>query len=367
MNKPIYQEIHFIRATACLMVVMVHITGVIHNEVNGIPVSSNLILNQFARLGTPVFAVLSAFLLFSSVKNRGFNLKKFMLSRTTKIVFPFIIWTTAYLIYLSYTGWEFHENKLIFIFSNYVLGEGFYHLYFIVTIIQFYCIFPLLQLVRNKSTLLLLFFISLPLNYLSLLIFDNKLFLGNLGGVEHIIIHSSFVMNWISYFLLGAVIAYYYPNIKDFCNKNVKLLTFLFFTVILAISFEINPDSLFVSARPINLVYIPVFVLFLLSIYQFIAKNEPGLNLVNLIGKYSMGIYLVHPFIIIIVEKVLPVNLWIPQLIIIPYALTIIGSIILAKLILLLPLSNYIISVPALNNQITKNDVDIHKRVHQAK
>ncbi|MGE7663623.1 acyltransferase family protein [Peribacillus sp. NPDC097197] len=236
-------------------------------------------MNQFTRLGTPVFAVLSAFLLFSSVKNRGFNLKKFMLSRTTKIVFPFIIWTTAYLIYLSYTGWEFHENKLIFIFSNYVLGEGFYHLYFIVTIIQFYCIFPLLQLVRNKSTLLLLFFISLPLNYLSLLIFDNKLFLGNLGGIEHIIIHSSFVMNWISYFLLGAVIAYYYPNIKDFCNKNVKLLTFLFFTVILAISFEINPDSLFVSARPINLVYIPVFVLFLLSIYQFIAKNEPDLIL----------------------------------------------------------------------------------------
>lgn len=357
MNKPIYKEIHFIRAIACLLVIMVHVTGVIHNEVNGIPVLFNLILNQLSRLGTPIFAVLSAFLLFSSVQNRGFQFRKFFLSRTTKVIFPFIIWTTVYVSLLYFKGWGFSNNIFTFIFSNYILGEGFYHLYFIITIIQFYMIFPILQLARNKFTILLLFIISLPLNYLFLSIRE----IGDFGGIEHVILHRSFILNWISYFLLGAVMAYYFNDIRRFCKNYVKTIITLAILVLIGVGSEIKADAMFTSARPMNLIYIPVFTLFLITIYQFFERNKQVMHIVNIIGRYSMGLYLIHPLVIIIVDNILPTEFWSPQLILVPYTLVIISSTILVKLILLLPMSNYIISVPVSND--AKKDKTIVRKV----
>ncbi len=80
-QKNFFDEIPFVRAIACLLVVMIHTTARAYmpekshffNEIS-------LYLNQVSRLGTPIFAVISAFLLTSSVINRGFYLKKFMTS-----------------------------------------------------------------------------------------------------------------------------------------------------------------------------------------------------------------------------------------------------------------------------------------------
>ncbi|WP_235195171.1 hypothetical protein [Exiguobacterium oxidotolerans] len=64
-----YEEIPIIRSIAAILVVSVHVTAGIYysNQV----FSNEFIgyINQIARLGTPVFAVFSAFLLTSSVLN----------------------------------------------------------------------------------------------------------------------------------------------------------------------------------------------------------------------------------------------------------------------------------------------------------
>lgn len=151
-NKNFYAEIPFVRAVACLLVVMVHVTAISYNPTVGFNTNINLYLNQFSRFGTPVFAVISSFLLYSSVLKRGFNFKKFLYSRTTKIIIPFIIWT------LFYLGIQLAAGTQVLIslkqlLSYFIFGEAYYHLYFMVLVIQFYLVFPLLQKLVNKKIL----------------------------------------------------------------------------------------------------------------------------------------------------------------------------------------------------------------------
>lgn len=68
-------------------------------------------LSQIGRLGTPVFAVISAFLFTHSVLKRGFDLNYFIKSRFTKIFVPYIIWTTVYLYYLGVVEVNLDSDK----------------------------------------------------------------------------------------------------------------------------------------------------------------------------------------------------------------------------------------------------------------
>nr|WP_251132618.1 acyltransferase family protein [Exiguobacterium sp. s80] len=142
-----YEEIPIIRSIAAILVVSVHVTAGIYysNQV----FSNEFIgyINQIARLGTPVFAVVSAFLLTSSVLRRGFNFHYFFKSRFTKIFLPYIIWSSIYLIYRG--SIEHSLNKDLSIVSYFVYGNANFHLYFILTVIQFYFLFPILQKLKK--------------------------------------------------------------------------------------------------------------------------------------------------------------------------------------------------------------------------
>lgn len=114
-----YQEIPIIRSIAAILVVSVHvIAGIYYSNQN---FSNDFIgyINQIARLGTPIFAVISAFLLTSSVLRRGFNLRYFIKSRFTKIFLPYIIWSSIYLIYKNSIENSLDQNLSIFSFILY--------------------------------------------------------------------------------------------------------------------------------------------------------------------------------------------------------------------------------------------------------
>src|SRR5699024_12594453 len=110
-----YGEIPIIRSFAAMLVVLVHVSANIYYN-NG-EFTNELLgyINQIGRLGTPVFAVISAFLLMSSVINRGFSIKYFFKSRFTKIFIPYVIWTFVYLIF-SYYYIEYINSDIPFIY-----------------------------------------------------------------------------------------------------------------------------------------------------------------------------------------------------------------------------------------------------------
>jgi probable poly-beta-1,6-N-acetyl-D-glucosamine export protein len=350
-SKKIYMEIHFIRAIACLLVVMVHVTAAYYSINNRTFDSFSLSLNQFARLGTPVFAVISGFLLFNSVKNKGFQLKHFFISRTTKILMPFIIWT---IVYLLIRKWYLHQTLLTdwqdFFYSYLVLGDGFYHLYFMVTVLQFYILFPLLQLLRNKVIILFTFIFTCIISYFSLSSIEWGSVIEN-DYLRKIVTDRSFITNWLTYFLLGAVMAYYWETVVELSYKYYKLLGILFGLVILSIGMEFTNKGILTSSRPSLIIYIPIFVLFLLSIYPKIANSFVVRNILTFIGKYSMGIYLIHPFVVTFLKAWIPVGIWKIEYLLLIYVVTVLLSIGVARLILRIPKSQYIIPVPPIKSK----------------
>ena len=79
VNNELSYEINVLRGLACLLIVGVHVSA---NDFNselaqfGSPVA--FLMNQFGRVGTPIFAFLSAMLLFGSLKkHKELDVKRF--------------------------------------------------------------------------------------------------------------------------------------------------------------------------------------------------------------------------------------------------------------------------------------------------
>ncbi|MBM7679277.1 acyltransferase [Gracilibacillus alcaliphilus] len=340
MNK-YYDEIPYIRAIACIMVVLVHVSANSYSNSHFADFWS-LYINQYSRLGTPVFAVISGFLLFHSVNGRSFRLSRFLKSRTAKIVLPFIIWSMVYLVIRASYGEEVFTSMRQFL-GHFVYGSAQYHLYFIVTVIQFYLIFPLLQIIKNRRIILWLFFVSIPMQYWW---FQAATEVSLRSGiVDNIIHHHSFLLYWLSYFIFGGVLQFYYHEIKEWIAKYKYLVLSAFIITLVLIFREIEQGSLIASSRAENMLYVPVFVLFLLMTFPYLSKYSSFAVIWRLVGSYSMGIYLVHPLIIFLLDKINPLYPLLSYQIVLVFLLVLTLSILLIRCILFLPLSNYIIPV----------------------
>src|SRR5699024_4532130 len=284
--------------------------------------------NQISRLGTPIFAVISAFLLSTYYLIHGFFLNSFMRSRFTKILVPYLIWITVYLYYLGVVEVTLNSNTNFI--EYYLYGTGNYHLYFILTVIEFYILFPILQKIKKGPFLLLVYARFTIINVLWLL-YNSHLSI-DIPIIGVFISSRSFILNWISYFMLGIIFAKYYEEI----NIAVKKYKALFLPIIamLSISFFIfiDLDNLKTSSHPIFLFYIPFFlvfliyfytlikynnvimmifihidnysIVFLIYFYTLIKNNNVIMKTLTQIGNYSMGIFLVHPLIKWIVFKI---------------------------------------------------------------
>jgi probable poly-beta-1,6-N-acetyl-D-glucosamine export protein len=342
MQKKFFEEIPFVRAIACIMVVFVHISSGTITADDGSTNTLNLYLYQLPRLGTPIFAVISAFLLFSSVKQRGFDLKRFFLSRTTKIVLPFVIWTLFYLwVKIYFYGDEVFTDAQS-IMKYFLIGTGYYHLYFMITVIQFYIIFPLIQLIHKRTILLALFALSVLLNVYW---FSGPEINTGIELLDVIMGHRSFVLNWIGFFLFGAVLAYYYSEVLAFVKRQKLLLFVLTGLMFILLCLEIDSENIFTSSRPANLIYVPIFVMYLLCIQGLAAKVPFLLKSLNVVGNYSMGIYLVHPVVKVVLKRILPSEYWQSGLILVTIGIVLVISMIIVRAILFLPKANFLIPI----------------------
>lgn len=350
-----YGEIPIIRAIAAIMVVTVHLTANSYHYNNVFTNEWIGYLNQLCRLGTPIFAIISAFLLTASVINRGFDLKYFVKSRFTKIFIPYLIWTTFY---LSYRYFYLHNlNQDISLYTYFMKGNAQYHLYFILTVIQFYIFFPILHRFKKGKPLVGALVLSAIINLWWInkgnIILENK-------AVEELLNNQSFLLNWIFYFMLGIAYAKYYSEFQDFIFKYKKVLIVCIAIMFVDLIISIDTNNLFTSIHSFNLIYIPLFLIFVNYIYHHIAKEPILFNILTLIGNYSMGIYLVHVFVMYTLKRTkLFVNMaetymFVPMLISI-----ICVSVILVYGISRLPFGNYIVPVPKKKTSNKQNNMTV--------
>lgn len=345
-SKAYLFEIHFLRAFACLAVVAVHVSATNAGMNNDTFDGFSYFLNQIGRFGTPIFAVISGFLLFFQVRNKGFQMGKYLKSRFAKVIIPFILWSVAYRYMLYIYNGQGIGNPLEEI-SGFLQGKAFYHLYFISIVVQFYLVFPLLQkLFRTQTTILIFLFVSFLISYNLYGLqppFD--------GPVGEFIASKAFMPIWIFYFAFGAFLAYYWEGIRNYALKRPMMMSLLALAVAAGAIIEYNMKG-YISNRGLSmLANIPLLSIAIIGMYPLLSKLSVIRQPLVLIGKYSMGIYLIHPMVLYLMARHLPEVYWNFQFVAPMFIAVMLICVVAIRLITFIPLTTFLLPVPKIKKQ----------------
>lgn len=339
-----FEEINGLRAIACLAVLAVHVSAGVYYQQGGWDEFTTLI-NQLARFGTPVFAVISGFLLFHQVQVKGFRLWGFIRSRTSKIVIPYLLWSMVYLMILkvAYNVDQFISWKhWMLILAS---GRAFYHLYFVVAIIQFYLLFPLLQrLLRSPFSWWAGVTVALILNFVFLTV-DPSIWSGEWGEIL-LPVRKALLPAWIFYFLLGGLLSHYWDRLRARVKEG-SWFPLLAVPVLIGGVLEYQMMGLYGPARPMNLLNTPILVLAGLAGYLRWAKRWPRVKRgLMTLGNLSFGIYLVHPIWIMLLMETLSSQVWNPLFLPLLYVGVLALTLGLIYCIRRLPFHHWLLTVP---------------------
>jgi probable poly-beta-1,6-N-acetyl-D-glucosamine export protein len=358
IKKEYFNEIHFLRAFACIGVLLVHVSATYYNEAGQVFNWFTYFFNQIGRFGTPTFAVISGFLLFNQVNKRGFNFKQFATSRTTKIVMPFIIWSIFYQFITIYVlGGTLPTDPKVLLY-NFTMGESFYHLYFMAIVVQFYLLFPLLQFIKSGFG----WWIGLILSAALSLYFSNLTGVPFASGViERVLLDKVFVLHWIFYFIFGGFLAYYWKSISIWTKKHSFTLAISVILIYIGAYLEYKMIGSISSRRETNLLNIPVLSFATIGLYYYLTKINWIKASLQSIGKLSMGIYLIHPFTLILFTKTLPAEVWQTRFMPIMFFAVLLVTIFFVRIVQQLPNHQYIIPVPT-KRKSQNSDKSIQKK-----
>jgi probable poly-beta-1,6-N-acetyl-D-glucosamine export protein len=354
INKEYFNEIHFLRAFACIGVLMVHVSATYYNEAGQVFNWFTYFFNQIGRFGTPTFAVISGFLLFNQVNKRGFNLQQFITSRTTKIITPFVIWSIFYQFITIYVlGGTLPTDPKVLLY-NFTLGESFYHLYFMAIVVQFYLIFPLLQNIKTGIG----WWIALIVSAASSLYFSNLTDITYASGIiERVLLDKVFVLHWIFYFIFGGFLAYFWKTISVWTKKHSFILASSVILIYVGAFIEYKIIGSISSRRETNLLNIPVLSFATIGLYYYLTKINWVKKSLESIGKLSMGIYLIHPFTLILFTKTLPDEVWQTRFMPIMFFAVLFSTMFFVKLVQQLPKHQYIIPVPSKRKNTNRTSI----------
>ena len=317
-------EIQYARAFAMVTVLFVHFSS---NGLIGSPLDSPMshaygLANSIGRLGVPVFFLLSGLVLFYTTNKRPFNLdtiKTFYKKRIQFIIIPYITVSLGYFVFtwVVYYNYSLLEGMQLFI-KQLFTGQTHMHLYFLFILIQFYFIFPILYYVYKKSRLSVgaLLVISLIVQFGWVYLNKHYFEVSN---------RSIVFLTYFSFFAFGGALGLHYEKVRQALSK----VTFKFVSIgtfVIAVSLMYIYDrtartgimySYITDGSVISTLFDVLWTLLGISAAicflvigkwivdrQFVRTGK----FLNRIADLSFGIYLIHPFFLIIFMELQPAN-----------------------------------------------------------
>ncbi|MFL9831939.1 acyltransferase family protein [Flavobacterium sp. ST-87] len=300
MKETKLQWADILRTIATIAVIILHVTAPLLTSMESL---TNWwignIIESSVRFSVPVFFMLTGALLF----DKEYPLNTFLKKRFFRVIIPFLFWSIVYISF-SLTLKVLHNEELHFFnVLNFVIDQfkngSSYHLWFVYTLLGIYLFTPIIsKWIRNSSNKEILYFLiiwslTVLYTYPVLSIFDTKIDLSHFTG-------------FLGYTILG-----YYLRMISFENSNKKdfiaiamFLTGLIITMtgtFLLYKLKGEMDELFYEYLTLNVLMCSI------GMYMYIkdknVKNQYILKFLNLMNRFSYGIYLVHVLVLTFLTK----------------------------------------------------------------
>ncbi|MEG6565767.1 acyltransferase [Thermoanaerobacterium saccharolyticum] len=294
MTKSRLDEVDVLKGISIIAVLMIHTTASAVSTLDKSSISYLIFafINRFSQFAVPAFIFASSMLLMYNYGDSN-DWKLFYKKRLKNVLMPYIVWTMIYGIYLYVIYNE--PLKSILTVENFLFGGMFYHLYFIVIIVQLYILFPVLiyiyKIINKNIYIILLSIIIFQMADILLFKYIISRYYPNSGNL---------FITYISLIIAGMYVG---DNIQRWKKYYSKKWLNLFFAVIV-FGYLFIDISLKVFANKqinFNLYNIYYYTFTLIASLFFFALSTKILNhhmLSSLLigtGKLSFGIYLSHP------------------------------------------------------------------------
>lgn len=296
---------------------MIHLSGVfaVSSLYGSRAMHLGIFINQFFRFGTPVFMMISGFVLFYNYRNfKEFDFKRFYAKKFKFILIPYLLWSAFYYIIPRYKILLNLGNvNLIEFVKIIVLGNAYPHLYFIFLIFQFYLLYPLFlkYFIKPMEKKPLSFYAICLIAQSIILIYEFSFKAYSKYGILNFFnnYYWKSAFGWFYYFLTGGLIALHYKKITVFIENNIyKIIPIYLLSAVLYIG-EIYLSiwkeggrelyERYGSIRPMTMVYSTISMFILIWIGRKIHKNTNICKqIIRICGVYSLGIYFLHPFVL---------------------------------------------------------------------
>ena len=309
-----YDHIDLLKFISMLMVVSLH-TSLWNNNfmVNN---NLNVFIQFIVRLiceGVPIFVLINGYLLI----NKDVNLKKHI-KKMCKIILIIVLWSSLSFTLIclvkkdSLSFKKIIDNVLLLDVNEPNCG----HLWFLQHLFKLYLIYPILNFLfkENKKVYyyffyIVLFFVFFPKLLISINNVMHSVYIGNFYTfIDRINPFRSGI--FIFYFMLGGILR----EKEDILKNNVKIILLGILSYIISvvycyhiIKFENHP---FVSNYIYGSILLAAIITALFSLtLKYKSKNRIYNKYITSIGKNTMGIYLIHFPLNIIIRNLFTINL----------------------------------------------------------
>lgn len=307
-GKNHFYHIDLIRLISIIAIIAIHVSAAIYNlypRMDGTVWTLSLIIQSIFRWGTPLFVMISGYLLLSS--DSSSNPLNFYSRRLSRLLIPFIFWNIFY--YFLNAQIQSSPTSLKDFWERIWRADTYYHLYFLFLIIGLYIITPILKkLIITKINLHIL----VPL----LMIFS---FLYTVGAVWLDWFQLNLFINWfvlyIGYYLGGYWITTLKFNLRWWYGLFLLLpLIGVIVDIYFINIFGLSDKGTLLTHRLSPLIALPAYVIFIKLVNlgnKFFENNR--LVWIRPLADLSMGVYLIHPALLEIFTRISPFSTFLFQ------------------------------------------------------
>lgn len=318
LKRKYLDEVQYARALALFAVFAVHSssTGVGMTPTDSFMFGVYNFFNIAGKLGTPTFIFLSSFILFYTYYHRDLTAKlfqQFYKKRLLFILVPYVVFTAFYFSIYTQAYGSFDNIPLLIENFLYKLatGNGHPHLYFVFVSVQFYLMFPILLFFFKKFKFIRKYsiFIGIAIQW-TWVILNSEFF--------HVTSKGSVSLSYFMFYFFGAFLGVYYEAVADWIRnwrKHFAGIALIFAGFAALIYFYVSIFYNIRTGQPSYRNYVVEFawsthalfaaaVIFIVVHFISSMKLPFVKKLLTELGTVSFGMYLIHPFFLMIMRKI---------------------------------------------------------------